>query len=140
MTSEDPNSGAADNARYVIGVDVGTGSARAGIFDLAGRMVASAKHDITLFHASGSIVEQSSSEIWQAVCASVKAALSQSAVSADEIAGIGFDATCSLVVLGEGGRSLPVGPSEQAERDIIVWMDHRALDQAQRINAGSHEV
>ena len=140
MTSEDPNSGAADNARYVIGVDVGTGSARAGIFDLAGRMVASAKRDITLFHASGSIVEQSSSEIWQAVCASVKAALSQSAVSADEIAGIGFDATCSLVVLGEGGRSLPVGPSEQAERDIIVWMDHRALDQAQRINAGSHEV
>ncbi|MGV7245283.1 sigma 54-interacting transcriptional regulator [Caballeronia sp. M23-90] len=140
MTSEDPKSGAADNARYVIGVDVGTGSARAGIFDLAGRMVASAKHDITLFHASGSIVEQSSSEIWQAVCTSVREALSQSALSADEIAGIGFDATCSLVVLGEGGRPLPVGPSEQAERDIIVWMDHRALDQAERINAGGHEV
>jgi D-ribulokinase len=146
MTSENPTSGAADNTRdardahYVIGVDVGTGSARAGIFDLSGRMMASAKRDITLFHASGSIVEQSSSEIWNAVCTSVKEALSQASVSPDQVAGIGFDATCSLVVLGEGGKPLPVGPSGQAERDIIVWMDHRAVEQAERINATGHEV
>ncbi|NPT34679.1 FGGY-family carbohydrate kinase [Paraburkholderia xenovorans] len=143
MTSEHPTSGAAHSARderYVIGVDVGTGSARAGLFDLAGHMVASAKRDITLFHASGSIVEQSSGEIWTAVCDAVKDALSQAAVSPDQVAGIGFDATCSLVVLGAGGRPLPVGPSEQAERDIIVWMDHRAVAQAERINATGHEV
>ena len=143
MTSENPTSGVADSARdvrYVIGVDVGTGSARAGIFDLAGRMVGSARRDITLFHASGSIVEQSSGEIWKAVCDSVKDALAQAAVSPGQIAGIGFDATCSLVVLGADGQSLPVGPSEQAERDIIVWMDHRAVEQAERINATGHEV
>jgi D-ribulokinase len=144
MTSENPTSGATggapDDARYVIGVDVGTGSARAGIFDLAGRMVASAKRDITLFHASGSIVEQSSGEIWQAVCESVKEALSQAALPPDQIAGIGFDATCSLVVLGAGGQPLAVGPSGQAERDIIVWMDHRAVEQAERINATGHDV
>jgi len=140
MTSENPISGATGSTRYVIGVDVGTGSARAGIFDLAGRMVAAAKHDITVFHASGSIVEQSSGEIWNAVCHVVKDALSQAAVSPDRVAGIGFDATCSLVVLGAGGQPLPVGPSEQAERDIIVWMDHRAVAQAQRINATGHEV
>jgi len=143
MTSDNPTSspaGSAHAARYVVGVDVGTGSARAGIFDLAGHMVATAKRDITLFHASGSIVEQSSAEIWNAVCDSVKDALAQAAVSPHQIAGIGFDATCSLVVLGESGQSLPVGPSEQAERDIIVWMDHRAVEQAERINAGGHEV
>ncbi|WP_144148824.1 FGGY-family carbohydrate kinase [Paraburkholderia sp. BCC1884] len=140
MTSDIPRSGATGDPRYVIGVDVGTGSARAGLFDLAGRMVASAKRDITLFHASGSVVEQSSSEIWRAVCDSVKEALAQSGVSPDQVGGIGFDATCSLVVLGEGGRSLPVGPSGEAERDIIVWMDHRALQQAERINATGHEV
>ena len=140
MTSEIRTSGAADDPRYVVGVDVGTGSARAGIFDLAGRTVASAKHDITLFHASGSIVEQSSGEIWNAVCHAVQDALLQAVVSPDRVAGIGFDATCSLVVLGAGGQPLPVGPSEQAERDIIVWMDHRALAQADRINATGHEV
>ncbi|CAG4889718.1 FGGY-family carbohydrate kinase [Paraburkholderia saeva] len=140
MNPENPASGATGSTRYVIGVDVGTGSARAGIFDVTGHMLASAKRDITLFHASGSIVEQSSGEIWTAVCDSVKDALSQSAVSPDQVAGIGFDATCSLVVLGTGGKPLPVGPSEKAERDIIVWMDHRAVDQAERINATGHAV
>lgn len=140
MTTEPSNSTATDDPHYVIGVDVGTGSARAGIFELTGRMVSSAKQDITLFRASGSIVEQSSAEIWSAVCDAVKGALSQAAIPPDRIAGIGFDATCSLVVLGSGGQSLPVGPSEHAERDIIVWMDHRAVTQAQRINATNHEV
>lgn len=140
MTTEPSNSTATDDPHYVIGVDVGTGSARAGIFELTGRMVSSAKHDITLFRASGSIVEQSSAEIWSAVCDAVKGALSQAEVPPDRIAGIGFDATCSLVVLGSGGQSLPVGPSEHAERDTIVWMDHRAVTQAQRINATDHEV
>jgi D-ribulokinase len=128
------------NARFVVGVDVGTGSARAGIFDLDGRMLATAKHDITLYQASGSIVEQSSGEIWDAVCHAVRDAIAQADVSPDQIAGIGFDATCSLVVLGAGGKPLPVGPSEEAERDIIVWMDHRAVEQAERINAAGHDV
>ena len=140
MTSAAAEATAAGGLRCVIGVDVGTGSARAGIFDLTGRMLVSAKQDITLFHASGSIVEQSSTEIWGAVCQAVKAALSQAAVSPDQVAGIGFDATCSLVVLGAGGQPLPVGPSGRAERDIIVWMDHRAVTQAQRINATNHPV
>ncbi|WP_322011625.1 FGGY-family carbohydrate kinase [Paraburkholderia sp. J12] len=140
MSTDNFTAGAAPGTRYVIGVDVGTGSARAGIFDPSGRMVASAKHDITVFHSSGAIVEQSSREIWSAVCRAVKDALALGAISPDAVAGISFDATCSLVVLGEGGRSLPVGPTEQDERDIIVWMDHRALGQAQRINETGHAV
>jgi len=124
----------------VIGVDVGTGSARAGVFDLTGRMLASATQDIRLFHAPGAIVEQSSNDIWEAVCASVRRALALSGMAPDRIVGIGFDATCSLVVLGEGGRPLPVGPSDDPERNIIVWMDHRAIDQADRINATGHDV
>jgi D-ribulokinase len=130
----------ASEPRFVIGVDVGTGSARAGVFDLAGRMAASAKHDITVFHESGAIVEQSSGEIWRAVCRAVRDALAQAAAEPAQVAGIGFDATCSLVVIGEGGRSLPVGPSEDPARDIVVWMDHRALPQAERINATGHAV
>jgi D-ribulokinase len=124
----------------VIGADVGTGSARAGVFDLAGRMLASAKQDIRLFHAPGAIVEQSSNDIWSAVCTSVRGALVLSGMSPDRVAGIGFDATCSLVVLGAGGRPLPVGPSDDPERNIIVWMDHRAVAQADRINATGHDV
>ncbi|MBV2186824.1 MAG: FGGY-family carbohydrate kinase [Rhizobium sp.] len=126
--------------RYLIGVDVGTGSARAGLFDLEGRMLSVAKRDVTLYREAGSIVEQSSTEIWNAVCATIREAVHSAGVSPKHVVGLGFDATCSLVVLGEGGKPLPVGPSEEAERDIIVWMDHRAVDQAERINTMGHDV
>lgn len=126
--------------RYVIGVDVGTGSARAGLFDLNGRMLSVAKRDITLYREAGSIVEQSSTEIWHAVCVIVREALKLAGVQPEQVVGLGFDATCSLVVLGEGGKPLAVGPSEDAERDIIVWMDHRAVAQAERINSIGHDV
>lgn len=129
---------AASGARYVIGVDVGTGSARAGLFDLGGRMLASARRDITLWREPGAMVEQSSAEIWGAVCASVREVAA--GIDPGAVAGIGFDATCSLVVLGPGGAPLPVGPSEDPARDIIVWMDHRAVGQAERINAMGHPV
>ncbi|MBY5813948.1 FGGY-family carbohydrate kinase [Rhizobium leguminosarum] len=128
------------DAKHVIGVDVGTGSARAGLFDLTGRMLASAKRNITLFHEPGSLVEQSSTEIWAAVCAAVREVVSSAGVDPASVMGLGFDATCSLVVLGEGGKPLPVGPSEDPNRDIIVWMDHRAVPQAERINALGHDV
>lgn len=125
---------------YFIGIDAGTGSARAGVFDAQGQMLGSDKCPITLFRESGHHVEQSSEEIWQAVAASVRGAMAATGIAADEVGGIGFDATCSLVVLGEGGAPLPVGEADQPHRNIIVWMDHRALDQAERINSTGHKV
>ncbi|EKF57408.1 L-ribulokinase [Agrobacterium albertimagni AOL15] len=124
---------------YVIGVDVGTASARAGLFDLKGRMLSAAKRDITLYRESGSIVEQSSGEIWGAICAIIREVVQGAGVSPEQVIGLGFDATCSLVVMGEGGRPLGLGGGDPS-RDIIVWMDHRAVTQAERINAIGHDV
>jgi len=123
-----------------IGIDVGTGSARAGVFDASGRMLGTARRDITLFREPGAMVEQSSGEIWDAVCAATREAVASAGVAPEAVRGLGFDATCSLVVLGPGGAPLPVGPSEDPARDVIVWMDHRATEQAARINAGGHAV
>ena len=127
-------------SNYVIGVDVGTGSVRAGVFDASGRMLATAKQDIALYHHAGAMVEQSSGEIWAAVCTSVRRAVLLADIPAGQVSGIGFDATCSLVVLGAGGAPLAVGPSGEPQRNIIVWMDHRAVAQADRINATGHPV
>lgn len=124
----------------LIGVDVGSGSVRAGIFDPAGHLLAHASRPITLHRSAGSKVEQSSNEIWRAVCESIREAVSSAGVSPTSVRGIGFDATCSLVVLGKDGEPLPVGDAEAPEQNIIVWMDHRATEQAERINATAHPV
>lgn len=126
--------------QHFLGIDVGTGSARAGVFDISGALRGVAKVDIALWHDPGGIVEQSSNDIWRAVCACVREAVRQAGIPPESIAGIGFDATCSLVVLGPDGTPLPVSRSGDGERNIIVWMDHRAVEQARRINATGEAV
>ncbi|WP_428686707.1 FGGY-family carbohydrate kinase [Roseibium sp.] len=127
-------------SKYLIGIDVGTGSARAGLFDEKGTLIAAAKRDISLFNRGPNLYEQSSEDIWQAVCASVRTAVERAGIDPAAVAGLGMDATCSLVVIGPEGRPLPVGDPDHPERNIIVWMDHRAIGQANRINATGHEV
>lgn len=127
-------------APYFIGVDVGTASARAGVFDATGTALATASHPIALYLSPGDRAEQSSTDIWKAVCLCVRDAVQGAGIDAGDVAGIGFDATCSLVVLGENGAPLPIGDSGEPDRDIIVWMDHRAIEQAEAINRTGHAV
>src|SRR6476660_7298744 len=103
-----------------IGVDVGTSSARAGVFDENGTLLATARHPITVWHEAGSVVEQSSSEIWAACATSVRTAMAEGAIPASAIKGIGFDATCSLVVLDTEGHPLTVSYSGDERRNVIV--------------------
>ncbi|MFN1148247.1 FGGY-family carbohydrate kinase [Serratia liquefaciens] len=127
-------------ASYFIGVDVGTGSARAGVFDLNGHMVGQASRTIDLYRPKADFVEQSSDNIWQAVCNAVRDAVNQADINPIQVKGLGFDATCSLVVLDKEGQPLTVSPSGRTEQNIIVWMDHRAITQSERINATKHRV
>jgi len=125
---------------FFVGVDVGTGSARAGVFDAVGTLLTSQKHDIRIWRDAGEIVEQSSADIWDAVCRAVRGAVAQAGVEHEQIGGLGFDAACSLVMLDKQMRPLSVSLTKEAERNVIVWMDHRAIDQTERINATGHHV
>ncbi|MGV3000670.1 FGGY-family carbohydrate kinase [Vibrio sp.] len=125
---------------YFIGVDVGSGSARAGIFDTLGRKISEAKRNILIFKPQDNFVEQSSDNIWNAVCMSVKDALAQTNIDPIQIKGIGFDATCSLVVLDKDGTPITVSPKGRSEQNVIMWMDHRAIRQTERINETQHPV
>jgi D-ribulokinase len=123
-----------------VGIDVGTSSARAGIFDENGSLLATARYPITVWHETGSVVEQSSSEIWAACAASVRAAMEEAALPAAAVKGIGFDATCSLVVVDAAGNPLTVSTSGDERRNVIVWMDHRAVAQARLVNETRDDV
>lgn len=74
----------------------------------------------------------------------------------EEIKGIGFDATCSLVALDTSGNPLSVSPTGTPfqyrflsptyhflghnDQNVILWMDHRAAKEASKINALNHSV
>src|SRR5262245_11989435 len=114
-------------AEFVCAVDVGTGSARAGIIDRAGRMLGRAEHPIAMHRAAAGHAEHDSEDIWASVCAAVRAARERAGVGARDVAGISFDATCSLVVRGRDGQQLSVSVGGDPRWDTIVWLDHRAL-------------
>lgn len=126
--------------KLFLGVDVGTKSARAGLFDEAGQMLGLGVEPIALFRPAGDFAEQSSEDIWRACGAAIRQALKHANQQAEHIAGIGFDATCSMVVLDREQKPLSISPSGDPSHNIIVWMDHRAIEQAKRINERHFDV
>src|ERR1700746_1113499 len=112
-----------------IGVDVGTASARAGMFAADGTLLATARRPIAIWHEAGDIAEQSSADIWAACAEAVRDVVNETGRPPSTIKGIGFDATCSLVALDRGGNPQSVSLSGDPRRNVIVWMDHRAIPQ-----------
>ena len=126
---------------YYIGVDVGSGSVRACVVDDQGAMLSMATRDISKEEKLPGHVTQSSNEIWDAVCYCVKSAIGNSNVNNGDILGIGFDATCSLVVLNKDSfEPVAAGPNfDNNNQNIIMWMDHRAIEETKEINrSGDH--
>ena len=123
-----------------LGIDVGTGSARAGLFDQAGCCVGTGVAPIQTFRPADDHVEQSSDDIWQACGRAVGTALRAGGIPPSRVAGIGFDATCSLVALDADDRPVTVSTSGDDAQNVVVWMDHRAIDQVTRINQNGHDV
>ena len=82
----------------LVAVDVGTGSARAGVLDRNGRLLGRSEFPIAMNTPAADHAEHDSEDIWSAVCGAVRDALKNAAVAADDVVGISFDATCSLVV------------------------------------------
>uniref|UniRef100_A0A5F8GNV4 Carbohydrate kinase FGGY N-terminal domain-containing protein n=1 Tax=Monodelphis domestica TaxID=13616 RepID=A0A5F8GNV4_MONDO len=100
---------------YYVGIDVGTGSARAALVSQQGTLAAYAEHPIQKWAPQLDHHEQSSDDIWAACCIVTKKVVQ--GIDANQIRGLGFDATCSLVVLDKQFRPLPVN---QEGRVMII--------------------
>lgn len=128
-----------------IGIDVGTGSVRAALVAKSGGIVASATKETKTFRDSKDhrIFEQSTTDIWDAICSCVGQALASgpngARIDPANVKGIGFDATCSLAVSDMQGNPITVTKGEElgklGDRNIILWADHRAEEEAKLINS-----
>ncbi|XP_014381814.1 FGGY carbohydrate kinase domain-containing protein isoform X4 [Alligator sinensis] len=127
-----------DLVNYYVGIDVGTASVRAALVDQFGTVVAHADQPIQIWEPQPDYYEQSSDDIWAACCTVTKKIVC--GIDAERIRGLGFDATCSLVVVDKQFRPLAVNYEGEHTRNIILWMDHRAASQVARINGTQHSV
>ncbi len=111
------------NIPVAIGLDLGTGGARALALDLAGNIVASARADLpsSAFQTHGPRVEQNPSAWTHAAVEALQGVMSH-AGPAREVVGISVDATSGTFLLVDNGNS-PLTPG-------IMYNDMRAAEQA----------
>ena len=126
----------------LIGVDVGSGSVRVALTSFhkeplvkrtAAVVLASESKETKTISPQHDWYEQSTSEIWSAVVSCIKECLKKSGVN--DVHGIAFTATCSLVVVGSRSSKLYEG-----ENDVIMWMDHRSVKEAANISGSNDEL
>ncbi|KAK4541142.1 hypothetical protein LTR36_008216 [Oleoguttula mirabilis] len=144
--SVDPHNEIHVQQDHYIGIDVGTGSARACIMNSKGDIVGLASENIGLWQPETGYYEQSTTNIWRCICSSIHRAMDQHNVDPSSIRGIGFDATCSLTVFNQETDE-PVcvtGPrfdnNDGNDRNVILWLDHRPVEETKKINATNHNL
>ena len=110
-----------------LGIDVGTQSLRAGVYDERGTCLGYATSPLETKHPHPAWAEQEAGPWWTGACQSVPKALAKASAKADQIAAIGLDCTACTVIacLADG---TPVRPA-------LLWMDQRSFQEAADINA-----
>ncbi|MFT0762675.1 FGGY-family carbohydrate kinase [Scrofimicrobium sp. R131] len=115
---------------FLLGIDFGTESCRAAIFDLQGHPIGFAATPYPTHHPRPGRAEQDPGDWWEALKASVHRVMNETGVRAKDIASISYDATTMTVVaMDQNGQALT---------RAIMWMDVRATDQSARAETIEH--
>lgn len=109
------------NKVYLIGVDVGTSSTKAIIFDQKGNPVSEGRASYQLFHPQPGWVEQKAEWWWQAFQQSLKEALNQKNIEKEKIA--------ALSITHQRITTVPVDKRMEPLRNAILWNDIRCSRQ-----------
>ncbi|KAL8751148.1 MAG: hypothetical protein Q9199_006620 [Rusavskia elegans] len=140
--STDPHNELNPHMDNYLGIDVGTGSARACIINSNGDILGMASENIGLWQPEQGYYEQSTNDIWRCICNSVQRILNQHNIDPNSIRGLAFDATCSLAVFSHDTDE-PVsvtGPKFDNDHNIVLWLDHRPVEETAKINATKHNL
>jgi len=112
---------------YLLGIDGGTESIRAIVFDLDGRAKGSHATRYPTEFPKPSWAEQNPGDWWNSLTQSVRGALQAAGISGDQIVAMAVDTTCcSVVAMGADNRPL---------RPAMIWMDVRSAEEAALVAA-----
>jgi len=104
---------------YLLGIDVGTTSLKAVVFNECGKQISSSTLDYTLI-TKGDYVEFDAEQYWNLLQKGMKEAVGDLDISA-----LSIDTQCeTLILTDEKGNPI---------RNAIVWLDNRATEEAREI-------
>lgn len=102
-------------------IDLGTSSAKAGLFDLRGIEVSSASVEYEASFPAPAWCEERGEDWWAAAATAIRTAIDASGVAASRIAGVS--------VSGQAPSCLPLDDRGDPLRPAIIWIDRRATAQ-----------
>lgn len=124
----------------VLAVDVGSSAARAAVAAADGHLLGRATHPFAIHRPATDHAEHSSDEIWAAVVEASRQAVASAGIDPTRVAGLAFDATCSLALFDREGSPATVSCTGEDRWNVVMWADHRAVAEAQEMTATRHRV
>lgn len=111
---------------YVIGVDCGTSGTKTVLFDESGKVIASKTIEYPMYQPKNGYAEQDPADWSNAMINTIKAVMTQSGVSKDDVKGVGISGQMhGLVMLDKDGNVL---------RKSIIWCDQRTANEVEEMN------
>ncbi|MGI6209609.1 MAG: FGGY family carbohydrate kinase, partial [Anaerolineae bacterium] len=106
---------------YLLGVDIGTGGARALLINEDGTPVASASSEYPLYQPRPQWAEQEPEDWWRGAVQAIRQVLAESGVAPDAVSAMGLSGQMHGVVL--------LDERDQVLRRSIIWADQRSQAQ-----------
>lgn len=111
---------------FVIGLDIGTTSVKACVFNIHGKIIAEAEKMNTFHYPETGWVEQDPIEIERSAVLAIREVMGKAAIDKNELISLGFSAAMhSLICINEEGK--PVSPA-------LIWADGRSNPQAEKVS------
>lgn len=107
----------------ILGLDVGTSSARALIVDLSGQVHGRAQTFLVSQHRAPGLAEQDAEHVWNCVKDTIENALAAADRKMPDLATIGLTTQRSSVVVWDRATGEPVSP-------LILWTDLRGTERS----------
>lgn len=115
-----------DMSSFILAIDQGTTSSRAILFDRQGQVSAVAQQEFTQHFPHDGWIEHNPEDIWETVVATCREVMAKTAISADQIAGIGITNQRETAIVWDRKTGQPL-------YNAIVWQDRRTSDLCQSL-------
>ena len=113
--------------KFIISYDLGTSGVKVVLVDTAGCVMGTATCNYPLFVEHEGWAEQDPELYWDGVCKGTREVVAKCGVDPHDAVGMAFSTQWKGII--------PVDKNGKVLHNSIIWLDHRAEDQARRLNA-----